>query len=303
MILSITMNPAIDKIYSVHRPEEVIASAGGKGLNVARVARLLGEEVTVSGLLGGGNGTYIHRKVEELGIHSRFSRVNGETRICINVTDTQSGLCTEVLEPGPIVSEEEASDFLKLFEALTKEAHVITISGSLPKGLPADFYKVLIQIAGKHGKPVLLDTSSDALERALDAEPYLIKPNMDEIKRIYPLINEEKLPDAIIELKNRGIRMPIISMGKKGSLAGLSDGIYRISVPKVETINSVGSGDAFIAGCAVGLRRGLSEVEIIKLAAACGTANTQFRQTGYVEPVMVDAFMKRTILEKVKDYD
>jgi 1-phosphofructokinase family hexose kinase len=312
MILAITMNPAIDKIYfvenyqlgEVHRPSDMIASAGGKGLNVARVAKLVGANVAASGLLGGANGSFIESKVKELKIESQFFRIAGETRICINVTDTESQQCTEVLEAGPTVSEKECVDYLVFYESLLDTVDVVTLSGSLPQGIPSDYYAKLIAIAKAHGKKVLLDSSGSAFAEGLKEKPYLIKPNTDEIKVFYngDTTTLDGLVNAIRHFKAYGIELPIISRGKDGSLAGLSDGIYQMTIPPVTVINSVGSGDSFIAGCAVGLSQGLSEHDAIKLATACGTANTQFSGTGVVTQEKVDAYFEVVSIEKIANY-
>lgn len=306
------MNPAIDKIYmvnnfqlgQVHRPIEMIASAGGKGLNVARVARLLGEEVGATGPLGGGNGAYVEKKIIELNIKPMFIYTQGETRICINVTDVITQQSTEVLEDGPVLTQEEGELFLQEFESMMPSIDLITISGSLPQGLGNDYYAKLIVIGKRHGKKVLLDTSGAAFSEGIKALPYLIKPNEDEISKVYdgPITTIEDMILAIQYFKNLGIQIPIISLGKDGSLAGLQEGIYKVRIPPVNVVNTVGSGDAFIAGCAVALERGFSEVDMIRMATACGTVNTQYAHTGYVEADLVSAYYEQVIVTKVADY-
>lgn len=300
MILTITMNPAIDKVYiidnyklgEVHRPIKTVASAGGKGLNVAKVAKTMGEKVAATGLLGGSNGDFINNKVKELGIESRFIKVSGETRICVNVSDTVNQISTEILEAGPVVSEYEVDKFIKAYENMLNDVKVVTISGSLPKGISNDFYKVLIDIAKKHDKKVILDTSSKAFIEGIKAIPYMVKPNTDEIKQVYngDVSTLEGLVKAIEHFKKMGVEVPVISLGKDGCIAGLDEGIYRFTIPPARVINTVGSGDSFIAGCAIGLEREMSQIDMIRMGMACGTANTQFAQTGYVEKELVDLY-------------
>lgn len=312
MILTITMNPAVDKIYTVdnfqlgevHRPSGQVTSAGGKGLNVARVAKLMGEDVVASGLLGGGNGAYIQKKVEEQGIINAFSQIQGETRTCVNVTDTVRQQCTEVLELGPTVTKEEADTFLDHYEKIIEGVDIITLSGSMPKGLAVDYYAQLIQIAKNHNKRVLLDTSKNAFKEGIKAIPYCVKPNMDEIKVVYDgdVSTLEGLIESVKYFKELGIVMPIISRGKDGAIAGLSDGIYEVLIPPVTIVNTVGSGDSFVAGLTIAIKRGFSEIDTLKMAAACGTANTQSEQTGYVEPAIVEHFLKQVKVRKIADY-
>lgn len=303
MILTVTMNPAIDKIYfvtnytlgEVHRPNQVIASPGGKGLNVARVSHILGQNVGATGLLGGGNGTFIDKAVQALGMKSEFVSIAGETRICINVSDEVHGHSTEVLEAGPTISAEESETFLSAFEKMIQGYDIIALSGSLPKGLSAAYYKKLIEICHTYNKRVLLDSSGEAFATGLDAIPYLVKPNKDEIKQFY---SEEvhTIADAVKAIhffKEKGISLPIISMGKDGCLAGIEDKVFHFTLPPVTVINTVGSGDSFIAGCAVGLDRGYSLEDTVKLGCACGTANTQFAQTGFVTKELVETYFNQ----------
>lgn len=312
MILAVTMNPAIDIIYfvnhynlgEVHRPNQVIVSPGGKGLNVARVASLMGEKVVASGLLGGSNGAVIREKIKELGLIDGFSEIQGETRICINVTDPLAGTCTEVLEPGPEITELEMERFLTVFAHWVTQVDVITLSGSLPLGAPIDCYNRLILLAKKAGKKVFLDTSGPAFVRGIEAKPSLIKPNEDEIKSIYegPLTTLNGLIDAILHLRQKGLEWPVITRGKEGAIVGLSDGVYQVTIPSVKTINAVGSGDAFLAGCATAYARGYCELDMIRMGAACGTVNTLYRQTGFVEKELVKQYFSIITIQKVASY-
>jgi tagatose 6-phosphate kinase len=313
MILTVTLNPSIDKIYlindyalgEVHRPLQTIASPGGKGLNVARVAKLMGEEVGATGPLGGGNGNYLRKGVAELGIADLFIAIEEETRICINVSDEKNQRCTEVLEEGPRLSEEEVALQLSFFDSVLDNVDVVTLSGSMAKGFPVDFYGQLIAKIKLMGKKVILDSSGEAFAEGVKAKPFSIKPNEEEIKKVYdgPLSSREDHIKAIKHFKQLGIELPIISLGEEGSLVGLSDGVYKVSIPPVISVNTVGSGDSFIAGLAVGISRNLNEKECIKLATACGTANTQFAQTGFVEQVMVTNYFNQVTLEKLDAYE
>ncbi|MGL6174333.1 MAG: 1-phosphofructokinase family hexose kinase [Cellulosilyticaceae bacterium] len=309
MILTVTMNPAIDKIYlvsnytlgEVHRPNQVIASPGGKGLNVARVSNILGQTVGATGLLGGGNGTFIAKAVQELGIKSEFVSIEGETRICINVSDDKQGHSTEVLEPGPTISAVESDAFIATFSEIIKDYEVIALSGSLPKGLDSSYYQTLIEICHQQNKKVLLDSSGEAFSLGLKAIPYLVKPNKDEIKQFY---SEEVncIEDAVAAIrffKAQGIELPIISMGKDGCVAGIENQVFHFTLPPVSVINTVGSGDSFIAGCAVGIDRGYNLQDIIKLGCACGTANTQFAQTGFVTSELVETYFNQVQVTQI----
>jgi len=316
MILTITLNPAIDKVYfvktlekgEVHRPVDMVATAGGKGLNVSRVAKIVGGNIAATGFLGGGNGDFIHHKLTELGIEDRFISIEEETRICINITDLADLSSTEVLEIGPSIATEEAQRFLMALNTHLDGVTVLTISGSLPKGLSQDYYYKIIQLAKMRHIKVLLDSSGEAFLQGIKAKPFLIKPNKDEIKSLYSddLISQDDYIRAIQFLMQSGIEMPIISMGKEGSIAGYKGKIIQAKFPALKVINTVGSGDSFLAGCAVALSKNatINFEEVIRFGTACGCANTLNAQTGVVKVEEVDSIYQQveliTILEGEK---
>lgn len=301
MILAITMNPAIDKVYSVNdykiggvfRPDSMTATAGGKGLNVARVSSILGEKVMATGLIGGSTGAFIDREVREQGIDSRFVSINGESRICIAVMDRKNNTSTEVLEPGPTVSEKDCSLFLEHYDRLLDSCNIVTASGSLPVGVPEDFYYTLIHMAKNKGKRFILDTSGISFKRGILGLPFMIKPNQEEIEKV---LNKglDSMSDkvrALLEFKEQGIELPCMTLGKNGAIAVLDKEVYHFYGPPIDVVNTIGSGDSFIAGCAVSLARGLDKIDVIKMGIACGMANTQFFKTGIVSIELVNKFL------------
>src|SRR5699024_2155235 len=174
-----------------NRVENVVKTAGGKGINVAKILAQLDEEVAVSGFLGGNLGEFIRSEIGSLGINDFFVDIAGETRNCIAVI--HEGQQTEILEAGPTIDENESAEFLNQFSEDVQKVDYVTISGSLPKGLDKDFYARLVKIADQHDTPVLLDTKGELLHHTLesDNQPYLIKPNQEELADLLG----EKLPD------------------------------------------------------------------------------------------------------------
>ena len=172
MILTLTMNPAVDigytvdtlKIDTVNRTKKVSKTPGGKGLNVSRVLKQLGSPVLATGLLGGHIGAFIKEKLDEVGLQNDFYPIQSETRNCIAIL--HEGSQTEILEAGPTITPEEQAGFLAHFENLLKEVDLITISGSLPSGMDDDLYATIIDKAAKADVPVLLDTSGKTLKIA-----------------------------------------------------------------------------------------------------------------------------------------
>lgn len=290
MILTVTLNPAIDKQYLVDalRPYEVMRvnrvsnTAGGKGLNVSRVAALAGEQVTAMGFVGGHTGEQFESLLCEPRIENCFTRVKAQTRCCINVRDEGANRSTEFLEPGEPVTSLEISRFTRDFQARLPTADVVTISGSMPASVPEGFYADLIGMCREAGKPVILDTSGRTLETSLAARPDWIKPNADEIRQILKteISSREQLVRAAEELHASGIANVAVSLGKEGVVVVCNEGVYTGSTPDVPVVNTVGCGDSMVAGFAVGTARGLPAAETIRFAVAVSTANALVRETG-----------------------
>ena len=223
MLLTVTLNASVDKLYllekntlgTVMRVKETRNSAGGKGLNVSRVAAQLGESVTAMGFVGGHTGRYFESLITHGGITRAFTHVAAEMRNCINCWDLSCGQSTEYLETGAPVTQEEADRFLEDFSARLPTADVVAISGSLPRGVADDFYAALVRLCHQAGKPVLLDASGAALRNALPAAPDAIKPNTDEIEALlgYAPQNFAQKVEAVRALHRGGVAYAALSLG------------------------------------------------------------------------------------------
>lgn len=308
MILTITANPTVDRVYfvdnfqmgEVHRPQRMVCSAGGKGLNVARVAHIMGEDTVAMGFVGGFNGEYIKSELQKLGIKTDFTQVDGETRICVNISD-KNGLSGELLERGPEVSLAEKEDFINSFKKHLSEYDIICASGSLPIGIDSSFYCDIVRIAKENGKRIIVDASGKVLEDVIRAKPYMIKPNRYELSLLMrcEVDSFDDVKKALIFLRDSGIELPLITLGKDGAMAYIDDSFYKFNSPQVKVKNTVGSGDSSVAGIATGLRRGMSVIDSIKLGMAAGTANTQFEETGVVSCELVEKYYKEITAEKI----
>jgi len=291
MIMTVTMNPSIDKLYiveefsphTVMRVQEVINTAGGKGLNVSRAAAIAGEKVTAIGFAGGYVGQYFRRLIDHPNITPVFTEASGETRSCINIRDKKTGLSTEFLEPGSPVSGEDLARFMTSFKSAVRDAAVITISGSPPPGTPKGYYGELISIAKAEGKIVLLDTSGKALGDALPARPTLIKPNMDEISQLLgrKITTRAEVIEAAKILNADGIAFVVVSLGKDGAIIACGSGVYQGVTPDIPVVNTVGCGDCMLGGFAVGFARGYGLEDTIRFALAAATANALTKETGH----------------------
>lgn len=307
MITTITLNASVDKAYHMESPlrngtvmrvAQCRNSAGGKGLNVARIVRLCGETVQASGLVGGHNGAYLESMLDADGIPHCFGKVSGETRSCINILDPQFG-STEYLEPGCTVTELEEQYFVQeVFPKVIADSAIVTLSGSVPQGMSRDIYAKLIRAAKAQGKQVLLDTSGALLKDSLCAQPTMIKPNQDEIEALFGIKIEgmEQVKEYAVKLYEMGIPYVVISLGGDGAMLVCAEGIYQAVPPKVKVVNTVGCGDSMVGAFAVALARQLPPQEALRYAAAVGTANALSPNTGDFDPELLPVLLDQTAI-------
>lgn len=305
MILTITLNPAIDVRYKIDNFEinnvfrgNSHKTAGGKGLNVSRVLQLLGEKVEASGFLGGNSGEWISSKIQEDGIVDSFIKTNSETRTCIAILGNNTQ--TEILEPGQKVTQEDVNKFLEFFRENINKYKTICISGSVPEGIQEDIYEVICELA--KDKKVLLDTSGKFLTNGIKGRPYLIKPNREELENLLgrELSSFEELLKGAKEIKNEGCKNLLLSLGKDGAIfINENDEVFKINIPKIKVKNPVGSGDSSIAGFAYGLNNGKSMDETLKLSMACGISNAMIEGTGIIDLDTVKDLLEKITIEKI----
>lgn len=311
MILTVTLNAAIDKRYvlerlrpgEVNRVKEISCSAGGKGLNVARVAAIAGEDVCATGFVGGHAGSYIIETLQTQSIKNDFVHIKGESRSCINIYDETSKSQTEILEPGACVTDEDKERMLQKYRQLVTEARLVVISGSVPLGADASLYVKMTEIAKQQGKRVIIDTSGKLLEEAIKAGPYMVKPNMDEIRMLTgkSLNSRDELIKAAKQLYQSGIELVAVSCGKDGSITVCKEGVYRAIAPVIEAVNTVGCGDSLVAGFAVGLCRNMAIEDTIKLATAISAAGAMRVETGFYRPEDMLELLPRVRVERLEN--
>lgn len=310
MILTVTMNPSIDISYpldkfvldKVNRVKQVTKTPGGKGLNVTRVIHDLGGEAIATGVLGGFHGKFLAQQLDQEAITHDFVPIEEETRDSIAIL--HEGNQTEILEAGPTVTEAEQQVFLEKYQQLVQEVQLVTISGSLAKGLPSDFYQTLVSLAAEQQVRVLVDTSGESLKQVLTgkAKPYLIKPNLDELS---DLLGENLTMDRLAEIQTalqqpmfQGIDWVVVSLGKEGALIKYQDELYRVEIPSIQVVNPVGSGDATIAGLAYGISQEHDPELIMKECMAAGMANALQVKTGHLDPDDFQQLIKKIHIKK-----
>jgi len=305
MIITVTLNAAIDKTLAVpnfrlgqrHRAVEQTAMAGGKGVNVARALRALGQPVIATGVAGGPTGTRIVEHLTEEGILNDFVRIREESRTSTAVVDPTSGEQTEINEHGPHVTEAELELFVDKLLYLAKGAAVCVISGSLPRGVDAGLYGRLIEEMKRLGVLTVLDSEGEPLNLATRKGPHIVTPNELEAEGLvgHEFSDEEDRRTGVGEMVELGAREAIMTLAD-GCLAMLLDPagercLYRATLEPLEPVSSVGSGDAFLAGFVAARYDGRPSEEALRFAVACGAESTHHFGAGGIDPDEVERLL------------
>ncbi len=283
MILCVNPNAAIDKtlvvrgyrLNQIHRPEQVVPTPGGKGCNVARALKCLGEAPVVTGWVGGFAGQFIEAGLKQEGIGTDFVHTDFESRTCMSVFDPDAGTLTEIYEKGDPVPAEKVSEFVKRFADTVGNYQAVTFSGSLPPGVPEDLYRRLIELARAAGVPSFLDSSGEPLQLGLAARPSLIKPNETEMADLMgrKLETPSDYANAAFDISARFQTCVAVSLGPQGVLAVRGGEVLQVQPPTLKIKSVVGSGDCTLAGIVYGMVRDLSLEDSIKYGVAAGSAN------------------------------
>lgn len=293
MIVTVTLNPAVDKTGragrlipgEVNRMREVISEAGGKGINVTKVLRQFHLPVAALGFLGGYSGRMIEEGMMKLGVECHFTRTKGDTRMNMNIVG-DDGYVTELLEPGPVISEKELSNFRKEFEYCMEQCRLMVFSGSIPQGVPVDIYAQLIAACKKEGIRTVLDTSGEPLKEGVKAKPYLLKPNKKELEYLVGkrLASKDEVIEEAKRLVEEGISKVVVSMGEQGLLYVDGGQVIFEEAKKVKAVNTVGCGDSVVASLCMSEVSGETADIAMKKASALAAANAATR--GSAEIVM-----------------
>ncbi|MFS0856137.1 1-phosphofructokinase family hexose kinase [Paenibacillus taichungensis] len=300
MITTVTLHAAIDRtlyvdkfgVGQVHRVTKQVNEPGGKGNNVAKVIRQLGGQVTATGIIAGNNGVFIERNLTERGIRTAFIQSVGDSRVCLNIVDDSSGTSTELLGQGPNMSEAEVEAIKEKVQELAIQSSAVIMSGSLPPGAPDTLYAELICIVRSAGARAFLDTGGTSFSIGLSATPHFVKPNEQELAEWLGQKprNVSEWARAAHRLADQGIDEVCITLGSDGALAILKGNAYMVKPPTIQPVNTVGCGDAFVAGMAYAGERGDSAESRLRMAVAAAATNAMSSKAGDIDYVLFEEY-------------
>ena len=299
MIYTVTLNPSIDyvikldhlKTGQINRVNSENVYPGGKGINVSRILKTLGDDNIATGFVSNFTGDFIKNSLSEMNIKSDFIQLdNGFTRINVKIKSDEE---TEINGGGPEISDEKLGE---LFDKLSflKEDDILVLAGSIPSTLKEDLYEKIMNHVKEHNVKVVVDATKNLLLNVLKYNPFLIKPNNHELEEMFnvKLKDESDIITYAKKLQDMGARNVLISRGKDGALLITEDKeVYVSNTPKGDVINSVGAGDSMVAGFISGYLKHNSYKEALKLGAASGSA------TAFSSDLATNEFINKLIKE------
>lgn len=282
MIYTCTITPSIDYTNylpsfnsgKLNRSKEVYYYPGGKGINVSRVLKRLGTQSKALGFTGGFTGNYIEEFLKKEGVDTDFIMVDGITRINVKIKAAEE---TELNGPGPDLTGNQLGQLTEKVRDM-KQGDWFVLAGSLPDSIPSAYFIELAEICKRQNVRFVLDTSGPALKELVKTQPFLIKPNEEELGELFGIEITGKQEAYVYakKLVGIGVRHVIVSMGGEGALLVAKDLAITAEAPKGRVVNTVGSGDSLISGFIASLSKGQNVQEAFKYGVASGSA-TAFR--------------------------
>jgi 1-phosphofructokinase family hexose kinase len=296
LILTLTINPAVDRIitadrlvfedrgYILDRSE----AAGGRGINASQVVHAFGGKTVAVLTAGGPAGERIEKLLGTLGFSSDIVHVRAETRTNLTISD-QHGLTVKLNERGAPLEAAELKEIKKKIEGRLPKTQWLMICGSIQPGVPPQYYCEIIEMAKSHGVKTLLDTDGEALQHALEAKPTVIMPNQHEAERLLSraLITRGQCLEAVDVMQAMGPENVILSLGARGAIGSSPEGVFEAIPPRIEALCPIGAGDALGAAFAWSMEKKKSFSEALRWGVATGTAAA--KQPGLSFPTFNDA--------------
>jgi 1-phosphofructokinase len=277
-IATVTLNPAIDQTVivdnfrpnSVNRAQGIRFDASGKGVNVASFLADYGHDTAVTGYLGQGNADIFEQFFAYKRIDDCFIRVPGNTRVNVKVVDEVNQQTTDINTPGQSPPEEAMNTLFETIGQLANTCDWFVLSGSLPPGVPAAIYAMIITGLKQRKKHIILDTSGEALREGLQAGPTIVKPNLEELEQLvgHSLTSEAAIEQAANQFLNEDVELVVVSMGKRGAMLVEQARTLIATPPGVTVKKTFGAGDAMVAGLVTAQIEGLGLEDCARLASA-----------------------------------
>src|ERR1035437_8257 len=251
LIVTLTINPAIDRIISVDRlafedrsyVNSIRESAGGRGINASRVIQSFGGQTLAVLISGGDTGKRLEEHLAGCGYPIAVVPIPNDIRPNLTITDKQ-GLTVNLNEAGPTLSKSELTRVERVVRQSLRKAQWLMVCGSLPPGVPSSFYAKLIAMAREKEVKTLLDADGDALREGVDARPTVVAPNQQEAERLLgrTLLTRAHLLEAAVQIRAMGPESVVLSVGNRGAIGAFADGLLEALPPRIDALCPIGAG-------------------------------------------------------------
>ena len=310
MIATLCLNPSIDRTVQVDRftlgaTNRILSERSegrGKGVNVAFTLKNLGLDVCCTGLLGEDNAPMIVNALKKAGVAELFIRQKGAVRTNLKIQDTATRTITELNEPGVVATEESLIAISRRVEEIAAKSEYLVLAGSLPPGCPNSIYRALMTAARRYGCKGVLDASGETFRDGLAGQPYLVKPNLQELEQYCgrSLSTLREIRDVAREIVSRGVRVVVVSMGAGGAMA--TDGVNTYYAPsaQVAVYSTVGAGDSMVAGLLKGFCSGGDLKEALRSGVAAASAAVSDPSGNLFPRELYDQFMLKVDVSRIQ---
>lgn len=309
MIVTLTINPAIDRTISVDRLafddrayiKSSGESAGGRGINASGVIHSFGAETLAVMISGGDSGKRLEELLRCCNIRLAVVPVPREIRTNITITD-RHGLTVNLNEPGPALGKAELAAIEKVVREALKGAQWLMLCGSLPPGVPPSFYAKLIAMARQKKVKTLLHASGEALIEGIEACPTVVTPNQHEAERLLgrALLTRTQYLEAAGHIRSMGPESVVLSLGSRGAIGAFADGLYEALPPRIDAVCPIGAGDALTAAYVWSMRRKPNAADALRWGVAAGTASARLPGMTFANLAQTEDIYKHVELRRAE---
>jgi 1-phosphofructokinase family hexose kinase len=309
LIVTLTINPAIDRIISVDRLafedrayiNSIRESAGGRGINASRVIQSFGGQTRAVLISGGESGKKLEEHLSGCGYGVEVVKVQNPIRTNLTITD-KHGLTVNLNEPGPTLAKSEVARFEKAVKDSLDKAKWLMLCGSLPPGVPTSFYGKLIAMARQKKVKTLLDADGAALLEGIAQRPTVVAPNQQEAERLLgrTLLTRTHYLEAAAQIRAMGPEGVVLSLGSRGAVGAYGDGLLEALPPRVDSLCPIGAGDAMAAAYTWAAARQASPAEALRWGVATGTASACLPGMNFATLHQAEEVLRQVEVRKVE---
>jgi 1-phosphofructokinase family hexose kinase len=309
LIVTLTINPAIDRIFSVDRLafedrsyiNSVGESAGGRGINASRVIHSFGGDTHAVLTSGGDSGKRLEEHLAGCGYPTTLVPIHNAIRTNLTITD-KHGLTVNLNETGPELTNAEVKCVERAVREALRNASWLLLCGSLPPGVPSSFYGKMIAMARRRHVKTLLHADRDALREGIEQQPTVVTPNQQEAERLLgrTLLTRSHFLEAAAQIRSMGPESVVLSLGGRGAIGAFADGLLEALPPRVDAVCPIGAGDALSAGYSWSCARKKNHAEALRWGVAAGTASSRLPGMNYATLEQVEEVYRLVEIRRVE---